>query len=108
MKTSLLFLALLASLAACAQSSVDYDVVCTEVGAKLTTPTDSIGVVIDSAEVASRIADVDAQLERISLDEIELALRREKRDALATKDILVDIQRRAREVCDETSLATPQ
>ena len=86
--------------------AADYDVICTEVGPKVVTPSDTVGVTVDQDDLAKRIADQDATLQRIELDEIELRLVREKRQATATKELLLDIQRRASTVCDDDDQQT--
>jgi len=101
MKHFFLLLLLLAFAATSfAQSPGDYEVICTEVGAKLITPADSVGVALDSLQLASDIERIDEQLKDIAIQEAEMKLFKQKRQLTTRREFLSTVQEKRAQVCD--------
>ncbi len=78
-----------------------YEVTCTEVGPKLTTPSDSIGEAIDTVSLNLQLEAISADYERIQLDRIELKLLREEKALREKQALYMDIKKKAATACDE-------
>lgn len=93
--------ALIASLTCVSAQAVgEYTVTCTEAGPKLLTPTDTIGVTLDSATLAEQLNTLDTELEDVAIAEYELKLLRQKRDLTTRREALATIIQKASVACD--------
>ena len=84
---------------AAAQTTPAYSVICTEVGPKLVTPADSVGITLDTARLGEQLHELDTQLEEVHLAEYELKLLRQKRTLLAQREQLTAVIDKARAAC---------